>query len=285
LEESANVSGAQGSRGIVAPDEGRRHFTLTRRRAAEALAPWVDRHWTVRWDLRGRARFTQHVLPHPCVNLAFQNGRGGVFGMVAGRDSRTIGGAGHVFGTKFRPGAFASFSRRPMTEVLGTRAALGDVFGADGDRLERAIAGLDEREHYDAVERFLLERQPTQDRTLELISAVVADMLRCPPDATVATLAAAHGVSTRSLQRAFQQRVGVSPKWVLKRDRLHEAAERIAIGEADDLSALALDLGYFDVAHFTRQFTAAMGEPPGAYARRCAAATSMSTRSTAHLVG
>jgi hypothetical protein len=72
------------------------------------------------------------------------------------------------------------------------------------------------------------------------------------------------------MQRAFQRRVGVSPKWVLKRYRLHEAAERIATGEADNLSALALDLGYFDVAHFTRQFTAAMGEPPGAYARRCA---------------
>jgi AraC-like DNA-binding protein len=110
-----------------------------------------------------------------------------------------------------------------------------------------------------------------------LISAVVADMLRCPPDATIGTLAAARGVSTRSLQRAFQRRVGVSPKWVLKRYRLHEAAERIATGEAENLTVLALDLGYFDVAHFTRQFTAAMGEPPGAYARRCAEAATVAT--------
>jgi AraC-like DNA-binding protein len=271
------VSGAQGSRGIVAPDEGRRHFTLTRRPPAEALAPWVARHWTVRWDLRGRAPFTQHVLPHPCVNLAFQDGRAGVFGMVAGRDSRTIGGVGHVFGTKFRPGGFAAFSRRSMTDLLGTRAGLADVFGPDGSRLERAITGLGEREHYDAVERFLLERQPADDPALDLISAVVADMLRCPPDATIGTLAAAHGVSTRSLQRAFQRRVGVSPKWVLKRYRLHEAAERIATGEAENLTVLALDLGYFDVAHFTRQFTAAMGEPPGAYARRCAEAATVAT--------
>jgi AraC-like DNA-binding protein len=269
---------SEASHGILAPDAGRRHFTLTRRRPAEALAPWVERHWTVRWDLRDRAPFTQHVLPHPCVNVAFQDGRGGVFGMVAGLDSRTISGAGHVYGTKFRPGAFASFTSRPMTELLGARATLADVFGPDGGRLERAVAGLDEEEHYRAVERFLLAREPARDPSLELVSAVVADMLRCPPDATIATLAAAHGVSTRSLQRTFRRRVGVGPKWVLQRYRLHEAAERIATGEAVDLTSLALDLGYYDVAHFTRRFTSAVGEPPGAYARRCAAAAASTSR-------
>lgn len=262
----------ESSRGIVAPEAGRQHFALTRRAPHPALAPWVERHWTVEWDLRGRAPFTQEVLPHPCVNLAFQDGRGGVFGMVAGRDSRTIGGAGHVYGTKFRPGAFASFSRRPMGELLGRRATLAEVFGPDGSRLERAIAGLDEAEHFRAIEDFLLRREPAWNPALELVTAVVRDMLRCPPDATIGTLAAAHGVSTRSLQRAFRRLVGVGPKWVLQRYRLHEAAERIATGEAGDLTALALDLGYFDVAHFTRQFTSALGQPPGAYARRCAQA-------------
>ncbi len=60
----------------------------------------------------------------------------------------------------------------------------------------------------------------------------------------------------------------------MQRYRLHEAAERIATGEAEDLTSLALDLGYFDLAHFTRQFTSAMGQAPGAYARRCAQAAS-----------
>jgi AraC-like DNA-binding protein len=277
LEESATLTVAEGSHGIVAPAAGRQHFTLTRRRPDAALAPWVERHWTVRWDLRGRAPFTQRVLPHPCVNVAFQDGRGGVFGMVTGRDSRTIGDAGHVYGTKFRPGAFASFSRRPAAELLGARAALADVFGPDGGGLEAAVAGLGEEEHYQAIERFLLDRRPGPDPTFDLVSAVVTDMLRCPPDATVGSLAAAHGVSTRSLQRAFQRRIGVGPKWVLQRYRVHEAAERIATGEAENITELALDLGYFDAAHFTRHFTAAMGQPPGAYARRCARAAMAAT--------
>jgi len=259
-----------GSHGIIAPDAVGARFTLERRSPAPALADRVARHWIVRWDLRGQAPFTQEILPHPCVQVAFQEGRGGVFGMVPGRDARTIAGAGFVYGTKLRPGAFAALTPLPMDQVVGRTLTLTDAFGPDGARLERAVAGLDEDAHYAEVERFLLARVPDEeDPAFTLVSAVIEDLLRCPPDLRIDALAAAHGVSTRSLQRAFRTLVGVGPKWVLQRYRLHEAAERIATGEGDDLTALALDLGYFDLAHFTGRFTAAMGEPPGRYAARC----------------
>lgn len=264
--------GAVANHGVLDPDAGRRHFTLIRRRPHPALAARVARHWTVRWDLRGRPPFTQEVLPHPCVNVAFQAGRGGVFGMVSGRDARSLSGVGEVFGTKFRPGAFAAYSRLSAIDVVGRTTTLAEAFGPDGARLERQVLGLPEVEHYATVERFLLDRLPDTDPAFDLVSGVVDEMLRCPPDARIDALAAAHGVSVRSLQRAFRALVGVAPKWVLQRYRMHEGAERIATGEVEDLTALALDLGFFDLAHFTRQFSAAMGEPPTHYARRCAAA-------------
>jgi AraC-like DNA-binding protein len=52
---------------------------------------------------------------------------------------------------------------------------------------------------------------------------------------------------------------------VIKRYRLHEAAARL--GGAVDMAALALELGYFDQAHFIRDFKAVVGQPPGRYAR------------------
>ena len=101
---------------------------------------------------------------------------------------------------------------------------------------------------------------------------VVEAMLVAEPGTTVAQLAARHAVSPRTLQRAFADHVGVGPKWVLKRYRMHVAAERIAAGEVGDGVSLALDLGYFDQSHFIRDFTAQIGRAPGAYARACAAA-------------
>jgi AraC-like DNA-binding protein len=79
-------------------------------------------------------------------------------------------------------------------------------------------------------------------------------------------LAAASDLSVRSLQRMFGDYVGVSPKWVMRRARLHEAALRADSGEPVDWTALAADLGYADQAHLTRDFTTTIGVPPSRYA-------------------
>ncbi len=59
----------------------------------------------------------------------------------------------------------------------------------------------------------------------------------------------------------------MSPKWVIQRYRLHEAAEQLAAGEPVSQPGLALSLGYSDQAHFVRDFKAIVGVTPGAYAR------------------
>ena len=116
------------------------------------------------------------------------------------------------------------------------------------------------------MEDFLRARRPPPDPALDTIAAIVATMLEDPAVARVDALAARHGMSTRTLQRLFRRYVGVSPKWVLKRYRLHEAAERIAEGRDGSWAATALELGYFDQAHFVRDFTALIGTSPARYA-------------------
>jgi transcriptional regulator GlxA family with amidase domain len=78
-------------------------------------------------------------------------------------------------------------------------------------------------------------------------------------------VAALGGLSVRSLQRLFAGYVGVSPKAVLARYRLQDAAAAIDAGEVDDLAGLAVSLGWFDQAHFSRDFRAVVGVPPSAY--------------------
>jgi AraC-like DNA-binding protein len=52
---------------------------------------------------------------------------------------------------------------------------------------------------------------------------------------------------------------------VIGRYRLHEAAARLKAGASPDLTALAQDLGYFDQAHFIRDFRRHVGESPGRF--------------------
>ena len=56
------------------------------------------------------------------------------------------------------------------------------------------------------------------------------------------------GIGKRHLQRLFNRYVGVSPKWVIQRYRLHEVLEQIKRDETVDWAELAQDLGYFDQA-------------------------------------
>ena len=64
--------------------------------------------------------------------------------------------------------------------------------------------------------------------------------------------------------------MGVGPKWVIQRYRLHEAVARVQAGRPVAWAALAQDLGYFDQAHFIRDFKAMVGQTPQAYARTLA---------------
>ena len=76
-------------------------------------------------------------------------------------------------------------------------------------------------------------------------------------------------MNQRALQRLFQHYVGVGPKWVIKRYRMHEALAQLQAG-APALARLAADLGYYDQAHFIKDFTALVGKPPGEYRRATA---------------
>jgi AraC-like DNA-binding protein len=262
------------TRGILRPDAGRTRFSLERRLPSAALAPFVDRHWVVSWDLAGAPSYTQRIVPHPCINLVGEPGLIAVHGIPHHQSRHTIADAGVAVGTKFRPGGFAPFFGRPVHTLRDQVLPLGDVFGAAGAALEADLAAVagEVDAHIAAVEAFLLARLPAPDDRLALVRDIVDAMRLAGPGITVGDLADRHAVSPRTLQRLFRDTVGVGPKWVLSRYRIHDAAERIASGEVTDPAELALDLGYFDQAHFTRDFTAQIGQAPVAYARACAAA-------------
>ena len=116
------------------------------------------------------------------------------------------------------------------------------------------------------AEAMLCSVLPERDPLAEQIAALVSRITDDPGLRRVDQLSAASGLTARTLQRLFADYVGVSPKWVMRRARLHEAAERADSGEPVDWAELAADLGYADQAHLTRDFTVTIGVSPTRYA-------------------
>jgi AraC-like DNA-binding protein len=276
LEKTATVGrgapATTSTRGILG--DASLPFVLRRVPPGPGLEGRIERHWSTRWDLRGRDPHVQRILPHPCVNLVVYDGIVRVHGVPTGIDARPLQGHGCAIGTKFRPGAFAALTALPAAALRDAPATLERAFGPEGRAFEVELLDLapDEDAVWAAVERFLALRIPDHDGAFSLVRAVAADMLGRSPDARIPDIARDHAVSPRTLQRVFRETVGVSPKWVLSRYRLHVAAERLAADPEPDLAALALELGYADQPHFTGAFRATVGVTPAAYARACRAA-------------
>lgn len=245
-------------------------FRLDRIPPAADVGGLVERHWLVSWDLPPGELSSVTLLPHPCVNLVY-DGRLAVAGVGRERFTYPLTGRGQVFGVKFRPGGFAPFFGGEVGEITGRHLPAEQVWpAADVTRLEHELAAAgDPTAQVEAVEEFLRRHWPEPDPTVELVGRIARALLRDRSVTRVEDVSRRYAMSPRALQRLFRRYVGVPPKWVLQRYRLHEAAARLAeqVGGAAEVAA---DLGYFDQSHFIRDFTAAVGLTPAQYAAACA---------------
>jgi len=255
-------------RGILNFKAGAQKFELSRHLPAQDLSFFVEHYWIVSWDLRGQEPYMQETLPYPCVHLVIEKGQSRVFGVETGKFARLLENKGRVFGIKFKPGGFYPFVKSSIARLTNTSISFQDVFDIDVEALEEVVLSQeDEAEMIELVEAFLRERLPKQDKNVKVINEIV-DWISTHREITrVDGIVSQFNLSKRRVQRLFRQYVGVSPKWVIKRYRLHEVAERLAREEAVDWPTIVVELGYCDQAHFIKDFKAIVGRTPAEYAK------------------
>ena len=237
-----------------------------RRRPSPDLAPWIAHYWIIHWDLRGLDPYVAENLPHPNVHLIFENGSSVIAGVQTHKFSRLLEGEGRVFGVKFRPGGFHPFYRAPVSKLADRIITASRVFGTDLEALEEIVlSSCKEDDKVEAANAFFHARMAKPDPAIALAGQLVDRILHVPEIKTVDDLADSTGIGKRSLQRLFSEYVGVSPKWVIRRYRLHELIEKFNSGARLDWAQLALELGYFDQAHLINDFKSIVGYSPTEY--------------------
>jgi AraC-like DNA-binding protein len=192
-----------------------------------------------------------------------------VTGVVTKRFDVDVRGSGRVVGVRFRPGGLAALTGREASEWTDRTMPAGAVLPED---LCATLADPELAAHPSewavAAESALLAIPTNDDPRYDLLLTIVADMLEDRSLLTVAEVGERHGLTPRGLQRLFTHYVGVGPKWVLARYRMHDAVSEIDEGYDGTLTDLAYRYGWYDQAHFTRDFTALVGVTPGQYRER-----------------
>jgi AraC-like DNA-binding protein len=245
--------------------------------AAPEFAGLLERFWIPVWSVPPGREAPQQVLQYPVTLLVVSGDYARFYGVVSGLSTTTLTGDGWAVGVMCAPAAGALVARGSVAPYTDRSVDLADVLGADGERLTarvRAAMAPDPASpaaHRTAMAAFGDALRPLLpvDAEGELVNRVVAFVEGDREVTRVAQVCSQFDLSERALQRLVRRRLGLTPKWLIQRRRLQEAAERLR-GRGTTLAEVSALLGYADQPHFSRDFARVTGMTPGAFAARYA---------------
>ncbi|WIM87604.1 helix-turn-helix transcriptional regulator [Candidatus Mycobacterium wuenschmannii] len=162
----------------------------------------------------------------------------------------------------FRPGGAFPFLGIPLGELENTYVGLDDIWGRAGVELqERLVDAPDARARFALLENFLLSRPWTSVRRNPAVSAALA-AIEANPSIQMSDIRDLVGMTTKRLIALFRAEVGLSPKAYARIRRLQAALRLLGTMNGAQVAA---EVGYFDQAHFVREFRSFTGMTPTQY--------------------
>jgi len=169
-------------------------------------------------------------------------------------------------GVHFKPWGVAPFVPTPVSDLCDRPATLEQVWGAPAVAAlrERLAAADGPHAMFTLLEDELLRRQ-REVPGLNLVRHAGGVIAEAGGSVAIGGLSAAAGVSATHLAQRFKAIVGITPKQMARAYRF--AFTMLAIDPAEPVNwgHVAADAGYFDQAHFSRDFRAFTGLTPTAY--------------------
>jgi AraC-like DNA-binding protein len=243
----------------VAESSYEEHPTSCGEAAVAAVCTWSGQ---AGWARRFR------LLPDGCADLFWD---GDAFAALApsrfARASR-LRRHGRTAGLRLRAGFAGAVLGVPLRSLSNGPVRLATLWGALGEHAERRLA----RATSLSEQRIILEQIVAcrLDDGAEPDDAVVeaASALRSPA-ISMADVARSSGLGERELRRRFASHVGMGPKAFQLTARFAELVRRLPdlVARRASIAALALELGYADQAHMTRECLRISGSTPGVLVR------------------
>ncbi|MCV7163092.1 helix-turn-helix transcriptional regulator [Mycobacterium stomatepiae] len=236
------------------------------------LAGWVDHTWALSWSEPVPAALSA-VIGSPCVHLTIEDGPPGAFrhghelpaallhGVVTERFATDLPAPGWTVGLRLTPGAAFDLIGVPVSTWTGRVLSWSQAW--PGWDLSEVRAAQDNHTRAKALEAAAIEMigsrnpSPGGHRARSVVRLAVTDRTVH----SVTDLAARLSVSRRTLERLCNDHIGVSPGWILRRERIIQVHQLfretdLTVGEAADL------LGWCDQAHLTNAYSRIAGVTP-----------------------
>lgn len=251
-------------------DPGDRSHTMHRYAAPADVTDLVRRFWVPVWSVPAGEQAVQRVLQYPVALAVVTPTYARFTGVARGISSTVLEGDGWAVGVMFQPAAGSLLTGGSMADWTDRADAIARAVGPAGDDVVRRVRAAmaddphDPDAHIVATEALadLARAVAPVDDEGRLVNGMVARVEEDTTITDVAGLCAATDLSERALQRLTRRRLGLTPRWLVQRRRLHEACERLRTGHAG-IADIAAELGYADQPHLTRDVRTVTGLTPG----------------------
>lgn len=245
------------------------------------LQPFVKCFWTLE-DGKQEEPVKQKVLPDGCMEMIFHYGdlyrqyfedgssiiqpRSFVFGQITKYIEIAATGVSGIISARFLPEGISPFINMPVTSLENRAVDIAEIYGDDGIRLEKVVIkanGNDER--IKLIERFLLSKLAEPTTIDAMTKSCVEAIFQSRGQIGVVELADKMNIHRRNMERKFASTIGISPKQLARVARLQATLKMLDQKKITNLTSLAYENGYYDQAHFIRDFKEFTGMSPKSF--------------------
>ncbi|MEO8538378.1 MAG: helix-turn-helix transcriptional regulator [bacterium] len=154
----------------------------------------------------------------------------------------------------------------PAHELANRTVHLTDVLGPAARRLGERISDVPDWEsRFDLIEDFLFDRLASAPPTNEGIAWAWNAIELSQGTVSIASLVGELGMRPADFIAGFREQIGLAPKQVARIVRFSRAAALLSPDEMPRLAEIAAECGYYDQAHFAREFREFAGSTPWQY--------------------
>jgi AraC-like DNA-binding protein len=173
----------------------------------------------------------------------------------------------YVAGVNFRPGGAWPFIKAAQDELLNTHLSLKDLWGRDAESLrEQLLLAKTPSLALLILEQVLLRKLHKPMQRHSAVQYALDKIQSNPGSIRVEECLQSGNVGSRRLTRLFELETGMTPKRFARLLRFRQVISHLHKSKGlIDWSDLALRYGYYDQAHFSREFRDFSGFTPTSY--------------------
>jgi AraC-like DNA-binding protein len=231
-------------------------ITTSNKSPSKALELYINRYWTAYNPTNEQIEVP--IVPDGCMDIIWKDGYLFLSGLMELADVITIEPHERYFGIQFKPYALALLLGEDVSKFNNQSISLDSI----NDTLKSKMSKLIESsEPYDALDEYFAKFffEKVVEPKLVMAVKIIRDSYG---NVSVTDLVDRLEMHPKKLERLFVPRMGVSVKKFSKIVRFHEVHKVLSEEGLENLSSKVLEKGYFDQAHFNRDFKKLTGLKP-----------------------